>query len=79
MDNPRIFLWIGLALLAWMNVVQWNRDYGSAPSATAPAATAPAATGPEAQAEAGRNQLPSLPSGAPAPAATDASAGTAPT
>ena len=30
MDNPRLYLWIGLALLAWMNVVQWNRDYGAA-------------------------------------------------
>jgi len=28
MDNPRIFLWIGLALLMWMNVIQWNKDYG---------------------------------------------------
>ena len=23
MDNPRLFLWIGLALLAWMNIIQW--------------------------------------------------------
>jgi len=41
MDNPRLFLWIGLALLAWMNVIQWNRDYGTAApqASTAPAAT----------------------------------------
>ena len=45
MDNPRIYLWIGIALLLWMNVVQWNRDYGAAPvAATTPAAsTDPAA------------------------------------
>ena len=29
MDNPRIFLWVGLALLLWMNVIQWKRDYGA--------------------------------------------------
>jgi len=45
MDNPRLFLWIGLALLAWMNVIQWNRDYGAGPAvATAPAASNSAAT-----------------------------------
>jgi YidC/Oxa1 family membrane protein insertase len=77
MDNPRIFLWIGLALLAWMNVVQWNRDFGGAP-ATQSAASATAPAGPTAQAEAARGQLPSLPSGAPASAATEAAAGTAP-
>ena len=33
MDNPRLYLWIGLALLGWMNVVTWNRDYGSPPVA----------------------------------------------
>ncbi len=30
MDNPRLFLWIGLALLAWMNIIQWDRDFGAA-------------------------------------------------
>jgi len=62
MDNPRLFLWIGLALLAWMNIIQWDRDYG-AQSAVAPAA-APSAT-PAATAPAVGNapsSLPSLPS-----------------
>ena len=39
MDNPRLFLWIGLALLAWMNIIQWDRDYG-AQSATPTASSA---------------------------------------
>ena len=66
MDNPRLFLWIGLALLAWMNVVQWNRDYGAAPQAT----TAPATTAAAPDAAGSTSTLPELPSApAPAPAA----------
>jgi hypothetical protein len=45
MANPRIYLWIAVALLLWMNLVQWNRDYGerSAPAAvTTPARAKPA-------------------------------------
>ena len=72
MDNPRLFLWIGVALLAWMNVIQWNRDYGApVAAAQAPAtATAPAPGATPAPA----SQLPALPttSGQPAPAATAA-------
>ncbi len=78
MDNPRIFLWIGLALLAWMNVVQWNRDYGAAPAAAPTAATTVAPEADAAAAAAARNQLPSLPAGAPTPAAPAAGAGSAP-
>ena len=64
MDNPRLFLWIGLALLAWMNIIQWDRDFGAqsavstattASSATSPAVT-PAAPGTAA------SSLPALPS-----------------
>ena len=42
MDNPRLFLWIGLALLAWMNVIQWDRDYGAQSAAAAPRRRHPA-------------------------------------
>jgi YidC/Oxa1 family membrane protein insertase len=70
MDNPRLFLWIGLALLAWMNIIQWDRDYGAQSAATTatttssatPATAAPAAPGTAA------SSLPTLPS-ATAPAA----------
>jgi len=74
MDNPRLFLWIGLALLAWMNIIQWDRDYGAqsaastATSATSPA-VAPAAPG------AASSSLPELPS-APGPAAAVPAAAT---
>lgn len=27
-NNPRIYLWIALALLIWLNYDQWQRDYG---------------------------------------------------
>jgi YidC/Oxa1 family membrane protein insertase len=60
MDNPRLFLWIGLALLAWMNIIQWDRDFGAqsaastATTATAPV-VAPAAPG------AASSSLPELP------------------
>jgi YidC/Oxa1 family membrane protein insertase len=64
MDNPRLFLWIGLALLAWMNIIQWDRDYGAQSAATTatttssatPATVAPAAPGTAA------SSLPALPS-----------------
>jgi YidC/Oxa1 family membrane protein insertase len=68
MDNPRLFLWIGLALLAWMNVIQWNRDYAPAPVATeAPATPAPASTPGSAPAS---GVLPALPTEAATQAAT---------
>jgi YidC/Oxa1 family membrane protein insertase len=71
MDNPRIYLWIGVALLLWMNVVQWNRDYGAAPAvATTPAANPDPAAVSTAEEQAAKAQLPSIPTGdATAPAA----------
>ncbi|MBP6106564.1 MAG: membrane protein insertase YidC [Steroidobacteraceae bacterium] len=80
MDNPRLFLWIGLALLAWMNIIQWDRDYGvqsaattatSASSATSPV-VAPAAPG------AASSSLPELPSATVPAAAAPAAATPAP-
>jgi YidC/Oxa1 family membrane protein insertase len=71
MDNPRIYLWIGVALLLWMNVVQWSRDYGAAPAAAStPAAITDPAAQQTAEEQAARAQLPSIPTGdAAAPAA----------
>jgi len=75
MDNPRLYLWIGLALLAWMNVVQWNRDYGASVAPPAAAATAPSSDA----GVAGQAQLPSVPSGeAAATTAADTAAPGAP-
>lgn len=71
MDNPRLYLWIGFALLVWMNIVQWERDYGSPAPAPTAAVTSPGAPAASTGSPAA-NQLPSLPaeSAAPAPAAT---------
>ena len=50
MDNRRIFIWLGLLFVAWLNVDAWMKDYGN-PLAPAPvkveerAPTAPAAEG----------------------------------
>ena len=62
MDNPRLLLWIGLALLVWMNIIQWDRDYGA--HATAAAATVAATAAPAAgeATDAGPSTLPALPS-----------------
>jgi YidC/Oxa1 family membrane protein insertase len=67
MDNPRLFLWIGLALLAWMNIIQWDRDFGAQSAAnTATTATAPVVA--PAVPGAASSSLPELPA-ATAPAA----------
>jgi YidC/Oxa1 family membrane protein insertase len=61
MDNPRIYLWIALALLVWANVIQWNHDYGgAAPTAADSSQPATAAATATPQAE---TQLPALPTG----------------
>jgi YidC/Oxa1 family membrane protein insertase len=90
MDNPRLYLWIGLALLVWMNVVQWDRDYGQRATIPTEATTGsgeaggsatPGATAPTASTAAadGASQLPSLPSQAgSAPATPVAGAAAAP-
>ena len=74
MDNPRLFLWIGVAMLLWMNVIQWNRDYGAAGAAASTAAPA-ASAGPAAPTTTA-SQLPALPTG-PAQPAANAAAGSA--
>jgi hypothetical protein len=32
-NNPRIYLWIALALVVWLNYDAWMRDYGPKPGA----------------------------------------------
>jgi YidC/Oxa1 family membrane protein insertase len=74
MDNPRLYLWIALGFLLWMNVVQWQRDYGQ--PATAPRTTATTSNPSSSAASPGSpaaNQLPALPA-AGSPAAPPAAA-----
>ena len=76
MDNPRLFLWIAVAMLLWMNVIQWNRDYGATAAATS--TTAPAASSGPAAPTASSGQLPALPTAPAQPAASAAAASAAP-
>lgn len=84
MDNPRLFLWIGLALLAWMNVVTWDRDYGHANTAVSGAQSQANVTAPARGAASVANpdsQLPPLPgaaAAAPAAGVAPSSAAAAP-
>jgi YidC/Oxa1 family membrane protein insertase len=80
MANPRIYLWIAVALLLWMNLVQWNRDYGerSAPASVTTAAPAEPATDSAPPAtDASLPKLPALPSVQPPTVAPSDAAATA--
>jgi YidC/Oxa1 family membrane protein insertase len=91
MDNQRLFLWIGLLFVFWMNYEAWNRDYNvppPAPAASAQPATsasgAPASTlggsVPSVAATPGTPGAPPVPAAAtPAATATSALATVAPT
>ena len=68
MDNPRLYLWIGLALLAWMNVIQWNRDYGAV-ATSPPDVSVPVAGDVTPAADSAAGQLPALPTDTATPAA----------
>ena len=37
MNNPRLFLWVALALILFVNYQTWMKDYGSQPVAAQPA------------------------------------------
>lgn len=80
--NARIFLWLGLVLLLWLNFETWNRDYAPPPAPPAPAAGTPSsslsAAIPEASAPAATAAAPgaaAVPAVA-APPATDLGAAT---
>jgi YidC/Oxa1 family membrane protein insertase len=73
MDNQRLFLWVGLLFLLWMNYDAWQRDYAPKPlPASAQTAAATSASGAPASALGG--SLPSV-GGAATGAATPAVAG----
>ena len=44
MQNPRVFLWIGLALVLWLNYEAWLKDYAGPPTAAGTTASADATT-----------------------------------
>jgi YidC/Oxa1 family membrane protein insertase len=49
MGNLRIFLWMALLFLVWLNVDAWMKDYGAKPAPAPAAATTPAAAQSAAQ------------------------------
>jgi YidC/Oxa1 family membrane protein insertase len=66
MDNQRIFVWAGLALVLWLNYITWQRDYSPAAVVPPPAATA---TTPEQSGDTPESSaLPELPAESAAPA-----------
>jgi YidC/Oxa1 family membrane protein insertase len=68
MDNPRIFLWLALLFVVWLNVSAWLKDYGQ-PGAPAATTAAPAAAPTAGAASPLAESLPTV--GAPAaPGAT---------
>jgi YidC/Oxa1 family membrane protein insertase len=71
MDNQRIFVWAGLALVLWLNYITWQRDYSPKAVVPPPAATAPA-PGSEAKPSDVLPELPTDSSASPAAPATSA-------
>jgi YidC/Oxa1 family membrane protein insertase len=58
-NNPRIYLWIALALVVWLNYQAWMTDYGPKPGAnTAATQTAEAAHNPGAPSNDLSNKIP---------------------
>lgn len=73
MENQRVFIWVAVALAAWMNYEVYQRDYGPRPVPPEAAATAPSTGQPSAR------PVPQLPAAAnAAPAATTDPAGVEP-
>jgi YidC/Oxa1 family membrane protein insertase len=80
MNNPRLFLWVALALILFVNYQTWMKDYGAEPVA-AQATTAGQRAATELGATAPQAAPAATGSGAPAatPGTTTAAAATAPT
>src|SRR4051812_7082790 len=64
-NNIRVFLWLGLALAAWLNYSQWQQDYGPKPVAAAASTSAVGAPKPSAM----QDTVPQAPQSAVPPAA----------
>jgi YidC/Oxa1 family membrane protein insertase len=71
MDNFRIFLWVGLALLLWLNVTMWQAQFNP-PQGMADSAAETAAATTDLQVPANDQNLPALPSATDAPAVSAA-------
>src|SRR5215207_4200598 len=67
MQNPRVFLWIALGLVLWLNYEAWQRDYAPANQAIKSSQTANKATGPAATEPRDLGAVIPQPASAPAP------------
>jgi YidC/Oxa1 family membrane protein insertase len=77
MDNQRVFIWAALALVLYLNVMAWQKDYAPPPVPTTTAATqTPSANG---TVPAANDVLPELPSSDPTAPPVSASGTTAAT
>jgi len=78
-NNPRIYLWVALALMVWLNYDAWQRDYGPRTDVIANT-TQPANGNPATAASSSNdlaNQIPEAPKETSAPAATPGAGATA--
>jgi YidC/Oxa1 family membrane protein insertase len=72
--NARVFLWLGLVLVLWLNYDAWMRDYGPKPGAAVAVGAAPTSSG----GSVGSSLSASIPTAStPAPKAASASTTTA--
>ena len=84
MNNPRLFLWVALALILFVNYQTWMKDYGSSPAvvqgaaAGQGAATDLGATAPQAAANAPAPAGSGAPAAAPIAPTAPAAGGTMP-
>jgi YidC/Oxa1 family membrane protein insertase len=70
MDNQRMFLWAGLAVLLFLNVQTWQHDYATPAVASTPTATTATAANPATPTAAALDAVPGA--GSPPPAAAAA-------
>jgi len=76
MQNPRVFLWIALGLVLWLNYEAWQRDYAPANQAIKSSQTANKATGPAATEPRDLGAVIPQPASAPAPSSRASNART---
>src|SRR5689334_16591875 len=78
-NNPRIYLWIALALVLWLNYEAWMRDYGPRPGPVTTSGTQTAPGGGTAPTGDLGNRIPQASKAAPAvPTANQNAIGGAP-
>ncbi|MEY4762829.1 MAG: hypothetical protein RLZZ200_2685 [Pseudomonadota bacterium] len=76
MNNPRLFLWVALALILFVNYETWMKDYGGTANAAEIASAAHAPDLDAAPPQAGTTAAAATPTAAPAPTAALAGAST---